>query len=39
MPIRQTLQQKNKVDIETVYRKVREHEELRKVIEGDNTGD
>ena len=27
----------DKVDIETVYRKVREHEELRQVIEGDNT--
>ena len=29
----------DKVDIETVYRKVREHEELRQVIEGDNTED
>ena len=27
----------DKVDIETVYQKVREHEELRQVIEGDNT--
>ena len=27
----------DKVDIETVYQKVREHEELRLVIEGDNT--
>ena len=27
----------DKVDIETVYRKVREHEELRQVIAGDNT--
>ncbi len=27
----------DKVDIETIYRKVREHEELRQVIEGDNS--
>ena len=27
----------DKVDIETIYRKVHEHEELRQVIEGDNT--
>ena len=27
----------DRVDIETVYQKVREHEELRQVIEGDNT--
>ena len=27
----------DKVDIETIYRKVREHEELRQVIDGDNT--
>ena len=27
----------DKVDIETVYQKVREHEELRQVIEGDNS--
>ena len=29
--------EEDKVDIETVYQKVREHEELRQVIEGDNT--
>ena len=29
--------EEDKVDIEIVYQKVREHEELRQVIEGDNT--